>query len=193
MHINVDVKYALLKSEKLNNAENNVVDIAKAACFALFGVMQTAGPIDCYVSFSTIQTGSPFHAPTGANRTEFEKSVKDRTVISNIEFGLLFRVGVHVVWCDLLQKLDIFVGVELCHFEFRGWLCAVDLHLFVHPVVHHKTVCHPDSVGFHRMTSNICVIPHVGIVEICHSFLVAASSIEVRSVDWGKESHNLCE
>lgn len=44
--VNVDIKYARKGAQKFQNAKNDVVDITKAGCFALLGVMKSSGPID---------------------------------------------------------------------------------------------------------------------------------------------------
>jgi hypothetical protein len=44
----------------------------------------------------------------------------------------------------------------------------VYLHLFVAAIIHDQTVSDPNSVWFHRMTSAIGIISHIGIVEVGH-------------------------
>ena len=77
--------------------------------------MKTSSPIDCDVAFATIQTRSTLHATTRANTTELEESVEYRTIITNVIFSLLFGERVHVVWCDLLEEVDVLICMELGH------------------------------------------------------------------------------
>jgi hypothetical protein len=101
------------------------IDIAETACFALLGMMKTSSPIDCYVAFATIETGSTLHASTRANTAELEESIEDRTIITNVIFALLLSERVHVVGRDLLKEVDVLVGVELSHLMACGRLGAL--------------------------------------------------------------------
>ena len=77
--------------------------------------MKTSSPIDCDVAFATVQTRSTLHATTRADTTELEESVEYRTIITNVVFPLLLGERVHVVWCYLLEKVDVLVGMKLGH------------------------------------------------------------------------------
>lgn len=64
--------------------------------------MEAAGPVDGNVAFLTVESGSTLHAAAGTDAAELEETVKDRTIIANIEFGLLPLEVFHVLWADLL-------------------------------------------------------------------------------------------
>ena len=102
------------------------VDVAKAARLALLGMMETASPIHSDIAFLSVQSSSSFHASPSTDSTELEQAVEYRAIIPDIETTLLFRVVLHVVWGDFLQKIDVLVGVELGHFVVRGRFCALD-------------------------------------------------------------------
>ena len=80
---------------------------------------------------------------------------------------LLFNERVHVQRRNLVQELDILVGVELGHLPLGGgfstlrdWLACIhledgkghahkDLHTLVETVVHHKRMTHAYTRGLH--------------------------------------------
>ena len=88
--------------------------------------MQSTRPINCNVAFSSIQTRCTFHTTASANAAELEKAIEHRTIVSNIVFALLFCIVIHVVGRYALQEIYIFIGMELCHFEFAGRFGALD-------------------------------------------------------------------
>lgn len=101
------------------------VNITETACFALFRMVETSGPVDGNVAFISVKTRSAFHAATGTNSAKLEKSVKDRTVITDVIPALLSCKPVHVVRRYFAQEVDVFVGMELRHFKFGGWFRAL--------------------------------------------------------------------
>lgn len=46
MNVDVDVEDARVVAEELQNGEDDIIDVAEAGCHALFGVMETTGPVD---------------------------------------------------------------------------------------------------------------------------------------------------
>lgn len=105
----------------------HTIDVAEATGFALLGVMETSGPVDSNVTFLSVQSGSSLHAATGTDATELEQAVKDRAIITDVVFALLTHVAVHVVGCNFLKKIDIIIGMELCHFASGGRFCALGI------------------------------------------------------------------
>lgn len=160
MHVNIDVQDALVEPQKLQDTQDDVwrggvsllsrrgvatrlfalrvrtIDIAEAACLALLCVVQTASPIDSNVALLAVQSCSALHGATRADAAELEQTIEDRTIVADIELGLLTNVALHVLWADLLEKVDVFIGVELAHLESCGRLGPIDLHLLVHAIVH---------------------------------------------------------
>lgn len=78
-------------------------------------MMETTGPVDGNVALLAVKASGALHAAAGADAAKFKKAIKDGTVITDVELALLLLVGVHVVGGDLLQEVDVFVGVELGH------------------------------------------------------------------------------
>jgi hypothetical protein len=91
------------------------VHVAETASLALLGMVKASGPVDSSVALVTIETGGTLHATTSADSTEIEEAVEDRAVIANVEFALLLLVGIHIVRRDLLEEVDVLVGMELGH------------------------------------------------------------------------------
>lgn len=96
------------------------VDITEATCFRLLGMMQSSSPIDGDVALLTVQASGAFHTATSANTTEFEKTIKNGAIVTDVVFALLAHVAIHIVGRDLLEEIDIVVRVELCHFASSG-------------------------------------------------------------------------
>lgn len=91
------------------------VDVTETTSLTLLCVMQTASPIHGNVTLASIEARGTFHAPTSAYAAELKQAIEHRTIVSDIVFALLFRVRVHVVWGDPLEKVDVLVGVKLRH------------------------------------------------------------------------------
>ena len=146
--VDIDVENALLKPEELDDAENNVcklrtqvsiclqrvrkvlgrgltVHITKPASFALLRVMQASRPVDGDIALPSIQPCSTLHTATCANSAELKQAIEDWAIVTNIVFALLLGEVVHVIRSDFLEEVDVFVRMELCHFEFGGWFCAL--------------------------------------------------------------------
>ena len=96
--------------------DNLTINVAETTGFALLGVMESTSPVDCDVAFASVEARSALHAATSRDTTKLEEAIEDGTIIADVEFALLFHEGVHIVWRDLLEKVDILVGMKLCHF-----------------------------------------------------------------------------
>jgi len=145
----------------------HTIDVAKATGLAFLGMMQTASPVDSNVALAAVQPCGALHAASSTDTTEFEQSVEHRTVVADVVFALFFAEVVHVVWCDALQEIDVFIGVELGHFILGCWLCAVDLQVLVETVVHDERMRHANTVWLHWVACVIGVIANVTVVEVC--------------------------
>ena len=147
--VDIDVENALLKPEELDDAENNVcklriqvsiclqrvrkavrrrltVHIAKPASFALLCVMQASRPVDSDIALSSIQPCSTLHTATCADPAKLKQAIEDWAIVTNVVFALLLGEVVHVIRSDFLEEVDVFVCMELRHFEFGGWFCALE-------------------------------------------------------------------
>lgn len=109
--------------------KNLTIDVAETTGFTLLGVMKSTSPVDCDVAFASVEARSALHAATGGDTTELEEAIEDGTIIADVEFALLFHEGVHVVWRDLLEKVDILVCMKLGHFMLCGWFCSLNARI----------------------------------------------------------------
>ncbi len=89
--------------------------------------MQASRPVDGNVALLAIQSRRTLHAASGTDAAKLEEAIEDGAVVANIVFTLLSHVGIHVVWRNFLEEVDIIIGVELCHFASRGRFCALRL------------------------------------------------------------------
>lgn len=89
-------------------------------------MVKTTGPVDCNVALLAVESCGTFHGSTSADTTEFEQTIEDRTIITDVILGLLTHVAVHVVGRDPPKKLNILVGVELCHLVDNRRLRTLD-------------------------------------------------------------------
>jgi hypothetical protein len=101
------------------------IDVAETTSFALLRVMQATRPVDCNIALSSVQTRSTLHSASSADTAELKQAVEDWTIVSNVVFALLLGEVIHVVWRDLVQKLNVLVRVELRHFVLGGWFGAL--------------------------------------------------------------------
>ena len=79
-------------------------------------MMKATSPIDGNIALLTIQTSSSLHTATSADAAKLEKAIENRTIVTDVVLALLSHVAVHVVGCDLLQKINVVIGMKLCHF-----------------------------------------------------------------------------
>lgn len=79
--------------------------------------MEASSPVHRDVAFTAVKSSSTFHASTSTDAAEFEETIKHRAIISHIEAPLFFLVQLHVIRRYLFQKIDVLIGMELCHFE----------------------------------------------------------------------------
>uniref|UniRef100_A0A3P8PSM8 Uncharacterized protein n=1 Tax=Astatotilapia calliptera TaxID=8154 RepID=A0A3P8PSM8_ASTCA len=123
-------------------------------------VMEPTSPVDGDVCLLLVQ----LHC---SKLTKLEETIKDWTVLSNIDCKKektknsaltslhLFAVLRHVVRSDGPQELNVIITVVLCH------LFTTDLHFSVQSIVEEEVVRHTDPVWFHGMALAIVVIPHI--------------------------------
>jgi hypothetical protein len=128
MNIDIKVQDSLMHSQKFQDSQYDVIDVAEPACPNFLSVVKSSGPVYGNIALLTIKTGSTFYTSTSADTTEIKQAVENRRIIANVKLGLLRTEVVHILWRDSLQKIDIVVGVELGHFQWRGWLGSLILH-----------------------------------------------------------------
>lgn len=95
--------------------KTHTVDVAETTGFTLFRVVKTTRPIDSNVALLAIQSRSALHTASCTDTAKFEKTIKYGTIVSDVVFSLLPHEAVHIVWRDLLEEIDVVVGVKLGH------------------------------------------------------------------------------
>ena len=63
----------------------------------------------------------------------------------------------------------------------------IDLHVLIESVIHDQTMCHSDTVRFHRMAGNIGVVTYIRVVKVRCGFGTIA--VEYRLIERRKGSH----
>ncbi len=169
MNVDIDVQHTRVVSQQFENAEYDIVDVAKPTGFTLLCVMQPTCPVDRNIAFVPTQPSRTFHTSTGTDRTVLEQAIKDGAVVANVELGLFANKRVDVVRGDSVEEFDVFVGVKLRHLAFGGGLGAEDLHTFVEAIVHDEGVAHSDTGRFHRVAWSVVVVANVGVEEVAYS------------------------
>ena len=108
---------------------NLTIDVTETTGFALLGVMKSTSPVDCDVAFASVEARSALHAATGGDTTKLEEAIEDWAIVADVELALLFHEGVHVVWRDLLEKVDILVCMKLGHFMLCSWFGSLNARI----------------------------------------------------------------
>uniref|UniRef100_A0A3Q4I377 Uncharacterized protein n=1 Tax=Neolamprologus brichardi TaxID=32507 RepID=A0A3Q4I377_NEOBR len=133
-------------------------------------VVEPTGPVDGDVCLLLVQ----LHC---SKLTKLEETIKDWTVLSNIDCKKeknknsaltslhLFAVLRHVVRSDGPQELNVIITVILCHLfttVSSGFtIPQIYLHFSVQSIVEEEVVRHTDPVWLHGMALAIVVIPHI--------------------------------
>lgn len=96
VHVNVDIEHSWVHAQQLQDREHNVVDVAEARGFGLFGVVQPAGPVYGDVGLAVDELLGGVERGAGVERAVVPDAVKDGAVVTDVEFcevgGELFGV-----------------------------------------------------------------------------------------------------
>ena len=102
VNIDVYIEYTRMVEEQLENGENNIIDIAEARCFRLFGVVKAAGPIYCNVGLVRGEFSSCVERGSGVKRAVLVEAIENRAIVTNVvpkssllEFGFTNVEGGH--------------------------------------------------------------------------------------------------
>jgi hypothetical protein len=87
--------------------------------------MKSTGPVDGNVAFLPVEARGTLHTTACADTTELEQTIEYGTVITDVVLSLLPHIAIHVVGRDLLEEIDVVIGVELGHFASSRWLGAL--------------------------------------------------------------------
>ena len=166
MNVDIDVENALVILQQLQDGQDNVVDVTEAGGLGFLGVMQAAGPVDGNVSRLLVQLDGRRNRPSGRQLAKLVETVKDWTILADVEPLHLFVVLAHVVGPNGSKETDVIVRMELCHLFLGRFVRSVDLHLSVESIVEQKVVGHAYTVRLHGVTLPIVVVAYVTCQEI---------------------------
>lgn len=160
-----------MELEELEDAEDDVVDVAEAGGLALLGVMKTAGPVDGDVGVAAVDLDGGADGTAGGGLAELEEAIEDGAVLANVEALEEARVGGGGVGGragEGGEEVDVVIGVEAADVVGGGGEGAADLHEAVEGIVDDQVVGHPDAVGLHRVPLAVVVVPDARLVEVGH-------------------------
>lgn len=156
--------------EKFENTKNNIINITETRGLRLLSMVQPTSPINGNIGIAAIELHGGTNGATSGGLTETEETMKDRTVLADIEPLEVARVDdlAKGLGANGGEEIDVVLGVEAADVQRCGGERAVDLHPTVQTVVDDKIVGHSDSVGLHRVALAVVVIADRGLVEVAH-------------------------
>jgi len=170
VHVDVDVHDAGVVAEELQDAQDDVVDVAEAAGLGLLGVVQAAGPVDGDLALVVAQLPGGVDGAAGVERAVVVQAVEDGAVVAEVEArDVLALLGVlHVGGGDLAQEVEVVGVVELGHLLVGGRARQVQVHGVVHAVRHDELLGQRQAPGLHgvrrakvvRLDGRVCVPRH---------------------------------
>ena len=85
MNVDVYVEDSGMVKEELKDSEDDVVDVAEAASFRLFGMVQAAGPVDCNLGLARGEFSRGIERGAGVETTVLIETVEDGTIVTKVE------------------------------------------------------------------------------------------------------------
>ena len=130
--VDVDVEDARIRAQHLEDGEDDVVDVAESAGFALFGMVQPAGPIDGDIGLAGCQFASCVEGGASVVGAVVEEAVENGTVVAHVEGVVALAVLlVRIRWLDCSEEFNVFLFVEGGQFRFGCLPRNVKIHGFV--------------------------------------------------------------
>lgn len=148
--VDVYVEDSRVVEEKLEDGEDDVVDIAESAGFSLFSVVQTAGPINGDVGLFAGEFAGCVEGGAGVEGAIFEEAVEDGAIIAHVERVEAIRAYImRLVGMYAVEEIDVVTLVE--GGQFCSCCCSryVCVHSFVHAICHDDLVCQGESPWLH--------------------------------------------
>ncbi len=105
--VNVDVQHSRMHLEQLQDANDNVIDVAEAGGLKLLGVVQSPTPVDGNVALVVVQFGGPLHGSPGVAGAEVVEAIEHGAVIAHVEVGQALGEALDVLRRDPLQELNV--------------------------------------------------------------------------------------
>jgi len=85
VHVDVDVHDSRVVTKELQDAEDDVVDVAEAGCFCFFGVVQAARPVYCDFGLVVTEFAGGVDGAACVEGAVVVEAVKDRAVVAEVE------------------------------------------------------------------------------------------------------------
>lgn len=171
MNVDIDIKHPRVILQKLQNPDDNIVDVTKTGRLELLRVVQPAGPVDCDVAVVVVQLHRALERRAGVHGAEVEQPVKDGAVVADVEMAEVLRVVLDVLRRDALEEVDVLFAVEAAHVVRARLVRAVDLHFFMKAVLEDEAVDDGEAVRFHRMSRAVVEVANVRVVKIRYFFV----------------------
>lgn len=65
-------------------------------------------------------------------------------------------------------------------YEIKDWETHIDFHLLVKAIIHDQAVGHTYAMRLHRMTGDVGIVAHIGVVEVGNLLVVGGDAIGER-------------
>ena len=186
MDVDVEVKHARVHLEQLQDAEDDVVDVAETAGLCLLGVVETAHPVDCYIALACDDEVRCVDAAPCGQLAVVEQSFEARTVKTLVDLEDLAQLDVlkklpflkfkpSIVGLDYLaalrvdpslQVLDVLRVVEAAEFFGSCGLAVKHVEARGEAVVVDEAVDHLEPHGLHGVSFAERELGEVLIVEV---------------------------
>lgn len=102
VHVDVYVQNSRVILEQFQNADDDVVDVAKARRFKFLGVVQSPRPINGDITVVVVEFHSSLQGSARVHRTEVEKAVEYRTVVPDVVVAEMLCESLDVLRRDSL-------------------------------------------------------------------------------------------
>lgn len=147
MDVDVQVKNAWVNLEQLQDAEDDVIDVAEPAGLCFLGVVEASHPVDCYITLACNDKICCVDAASCGQLTVVEQSLEARAIKTLVNLEDLTQLDVFkklsflkfkadivrldylgALWVDpSLQVLDVLRMVETA--KFLGSCCLAVKHV----------------------------------------------------------------
>jgi len=102
MNVDIDIQDPLVNFEEFQYGQDDIVDVTKPRGLTFLGVVKASRPVAHNIRLTRVQTGRTLNASTRVQQTKLVESIKNRTVVSDVESTELPIEFVAVVGCDHL-------------------------------------------------------------------------------------------
>ena len=168
MHIDVQVQDPWVHFQQLQNAADDVIDIAKSTCLCLFGMVVASSPVDSHVRNTRQDNVSSIDAPTRGQLAEVVKSLETGAVERLVDFEQSFQFVIIpdpppliifegannlllLASNPFLKVVNIGGMMKQIKFLFGRLLRLEHVQVITEIIILNERMCHFDSFCFHGM------------------------------------------